>query len=52
MVKGDEQIDLLEVFSGPKTPLSREMGTRLVIKFEAGGERARPVLQSAVAVEV
>jgi hypothetical protein len=52
MVKGDEQIDFLEVFSGPNAPLSREMGTRLVRRFEAGGERAKPVLLSAVAVEV
>jgi hypothetical protein len=52
MVKGDEQSDFLEVFSGPKAPLSREMKTRLVRRFEAGVERARPVLQSAGAVEV
>jgi hypothetical protein len=52
MVKGDEQIDFLEVFSGPKAPLSGEMRTRLVKRVEAGGERAKPVLQSAGAVEV
>jgi hypothetical protein len=52
MVKGDEQIDFLEVFSGPKAPLTGEMRTRLVKRVEAGGERAKPVLQSAGAVEV